>query len=126
MSDLAFDGPTSGPSEEQSSGGEATPVRDFLAILPDLSDIVLPKPPRGNQTVVMTKYPRVPCPSCERPVAGVPTRRIGVVSVVDHKPEPRSLTLCPGSMQHVPVTGAPYLQEAIFEEQAEPKPITIF
>jgi hypothetical protein len=95
-------------------------------MVPHLSDIGLPKLPRGGQTVVMTKYPRVPCPSCERPVAGVPTRRIGIVSVSDHKPESRALVLCPGSMQHVQVKGAPYVQEVMFEDQPDPEPVTIF
>lgn len=67
----------------------------------------------------MAKYPRISCPSCERPVAGVPTRGIGVVSVADHKSKPRSLTLCPGSMQHVRLDGSPHLQEALFESIPE-------
>lgn len=76
----------------------------------------------------MAKYPRVSCPACERPVAGIPTQRIGIVSVKDHKSEPRSLVLCPGSMQHVQAKDALYVQEVFFEGDGETpeEPVTIF
>lgn len=78
----------------------------------------------------MAKYPRVSCPSCAELVAGIPTRRIGVVSVHDHKREPRSLVLCPGSMAHVQAPDALYVQEMFTEEEgdgeAPEEPVTIF
>lgn len=80
--------------------------------------------------MTMAKHPRVSCPSCSDPVAGTPTRRIGIVSVHDHKSEPRSLNLCPGSMQHVQAPGARYVQEMFTEEEPDgdtpEEPITIF
>lgn len=76
----------------------------------------------------MAKHPRVSCPSCKRPVAGTPTKRIGVVSVNDHKVQPRSLTLCPGSMQHVQVDNAMYVQEMFIvdDDETPEEPATIF
>jgi hypothetical protein len=59
------------------------------------------------------KYPRVKCPVCGRPIAGVPTKRIGVVSVADHKPQSKSLVLCPGSEVHVQAPGAAAVQEEL-------------
>ncbi len=49
----------------------------------------------------MPRLPRTPCPSCSRPVALLPTQRVGYGSIYDHKKEPRALVLCPGSMVHV-------------------------
>lgn len=76
----------------------------------------------------MAKHPRVLCPSCERPVAGIPTRGIGILSLHDHKKEPRALVLCPGSMQHVQAKDAVSVQEVFFEEppEAPEAPATIF
>ncbi len=45
----------------------------------------------------MATLPKAPCPSCSVPHALLPTKRIGYGSVEDHKTEPRSLVLCPGS-----------------------------
>lgn len=59
------------------------------------------------------KYPRIKCPVCERPIAGVPTKRIGVLSVADHKPHARSLTLCPGSEQHIAAPDATFIQDEL-------------
>lgn len=73
----------------------------------------------------MAKHPRVHCPSCKRPVAGIPTRGIGILSLHDHKVEPRALVLCPGSMLHVPAKGAPYVQET-FPESLPEEPDRIF
>lgn len=67
----------------------------------------------------MAKHPRVPCPSCGQPVAGIPTKGIGILSIHDHKRERRALVLCPGSMQHVQAAGAAFVQEVFFEEAEE-------
>jgi hypothetical protein len=64
----------------------------------------------------MARYPRVKCPVCEDVVAGVPTRRTGMLSVHDHKREARSLILCPGSMTHVPQAGALAFQDELPED----------
>ncbi|MFE6625185.1 hypothetical protein [Streptomyces sp. NPDC057740] len=67
----------------------------------------------------MAKLPRVLCPVCNDPVAGVPTRRLGMLSVHDHKRTPRALVLCPGSMTHVPAADAIAVQEELPEPAAE-------
>jgi hypothetical protein len=84
--------------------------------------------PRRPDPVVVAKYPRVRCPVCDQPVAGIPTTGIGIVSVHDHKQEPRSLVLCPGSMQHVQAVDAAYVQEVFEEEgvEVEPGTVTLF
>jgi hypothetical protein len=53
------------------------------------------------------------CPFCDRDTAGHPTKRIGVVSLADHKREPRALVLCPGSMHHMVLPDAPFVQEML-------------
>lgn len=67
----------------------------------------------------MAKLPRVQCPVCSTPVAGTPTRRLGMLSVHDHKRTPRSLVLCPGSMTHVPAADAIAVQEELPEPALE-------
>ncbi|WP_326673467.1 hypothetical protein [Streptomyces canus] len=64
----------------------------------------------------MARYPRVHCPVCDDVVAGVPTRRIGMLSVHDHKRTARALVLCPGSMAHVPAADALAVQEELPED----------
>lgn len=66
----------------------------------------------------MARMPRVPCPACSGVYAGQPTSRIGMVSVHDHKREPRALVLCEGSMQHVPLASAVGWQEELPETPA--------
>ncbi|MFE2305048.1 hypothetical protein [Streptomyces sp. NPDC059411] len=49
----------------------------------------------------------------------VPTKRIGFGAVHDHKREPRSLMLCPGSMEHVSYATARAWQLALELAAAE-------
>ncbi|MGW1616523.1 hypothetical protein ACWCQZ_45235 [Streptomyces sp. NPDC002285] len=46
----------------------------------------------------------------------MPTRRTGMVSIHDHKREPRALVLCPGSMTHVPKADALAWQDQLPED----------
>lgn len=68
----------------------------------------------------MASYPRVECPVCRGTYGGAPTKALGMVSIVDHKREPRSLQLCPGSMVHVPLVSAVGWQEVLPEPDPEP------
>lgn len=61
------------------------------------------------------KFPRVKCPGCGRDVAGIPTKRIGVLSLVDHKREKRALVLCPWSESQIPAPDARFVQEELQE-----------
>lgn len=74
------------------------------------------------------KYARIKCPICERPIAGAPTRTIGMLSVMDHKDHPRSLVLCEGSMRHVKAPDARFVQEALeaLEQIQRVRPGTLF
>ncbi|MEV7416645.1 hypothetical protein [Streptomyces sp. NPDC089919] len=74
----------------------------------------------------MASYPRVECPECRGVYGGAPTRAIGMVSVVDHKREPRSLQLCPGSMVHVRLRDAGAWQEELPDEEPAPAPPGLF
>lgn len=77
----------------------------------------------------MARYPRVECPVCEDVYAGVPTRRVGVVSVHDHKRTARALVLCEGSMAHVPIADAVGWQDELpvdNTQQPAAEPLTLF
>ncbi|MER7764865.1 hypothetical protein [Streptomyces sp. NPDC097619] len=74
----------------------------------------------------MASYPRVECPVCRGVYAGAPTRATGMVSVVDHKRESRSLSLCPGSMTHVRLRDAGAWQEQLPDPAAAPPEPTLF
>lgn len=65
------------------------------------------------------RYPRVECPFCDRVVAGAPTKRLGIISLMDHKKTPHTLVLCPGSMHHMQAPDAKFVQEML---QTIPEP----
>lgn len=57
---------------------------------------------------------------------GAPTTALGMVSVHDHKREPRSFQLCPGSMARVPMRDASAYQDELPDEVTTVEEPTLF
>lgn len=67
----------------------------------------------SSGTLACMRAPRIPCPTCGRTVALVPTRRVGYGVVHDHKKNRRSLSLCEGSMLQRALSEAFAWQDAL-------------